>query len=1017
MNNQSILIFRNVFVFLKTQSSRLPYYSLKRDSVNYDRYPCEVKKVQTIIGILLLFFSAPAQEIPILSFSRFDSKKELPSDEYHMIFQSKNDIMWFGNDNGLLQYDGYDFTTPATSSGLLKYAPSSGKLKAIQPSSYLNNNRLNNNCSSLAYENDGKIWFSTSSGIYCYWIGQDSLRSYQVVDRTWKGNVNVTDIMVSSGKDIWVGTWSRGMAKFNKAKQQFETVYFNRKYIADNVKVIREDNQGRFWVGSWQQGLFVVDVSDPENPNILNHFVHNPANQNSIAGNIIYSLDFDDKNRVWIGTPYGLSILSGQEGLNPYFNNLQQNSDQSTIANNEIRSVYRDHSGLIWLATWGGGINKIAVHTKEIEYYSIPNVDPLIKSQSVYSFTIDHKKRLLVGVQGLGFGAYDLSIGKFTPYTAIPEYKKLAGLMLNTVRCFEWNKDSDLWIGDRYKGIVKLRTSTGEFINLNNKTVDKRFPVRGVFSFRSEANGRLWVATNNGLYRICQGKSGRFNDLEINRYSFTEKDRNSLSENLLSDVVIDKDGYLWVSTFENGLYQSRDKVSNSDSLSFDHFSAVNDPNCGLGSNKISCLFNDSSGRIWIGTIGKGLKYWSQQAKRFEQPVFFGTMDGLVVYSISEDSGRNIWITTNKGLKRIRPSHDKYEIEQFSADDGLQGNVFIKGASFFDSNSNLYIGGHNGFNRLITKQIKIEEFMPKIIITSVRVDDRIVNPLTNGINQPLVMNHRDKYFTVAFSALDFLNPDQNKYAYMLEGFDNTWQYANSNARSASFGNLSPGHYKFILKATNSRGKWNPEPIFYYLVVKTAPYKTWWAILLYLLFTGGLIYLFLALRIKNIQIQKSLELENIKRSKSENLTQFKLQFFTNISHELLTPLSILKILVDRWDAGSAKNIMSYREILSRNINRLDILINQSLQFRKAETGNLKINLQEVNIVPFIQAICENYNILAEKKNIDFQVVQPDEIICILDIEKIEIMLNNLLSNAFKYTPGGEFNSGKYFDIGDK
>ena len=999
-------------------------------------------RIFIFISIVFLVFQANSQDIPQLNFTRFDSRNKLPSDEFNMIYQDQNDVMWFGNNTGLLQFDGYDFITPSwlldspysniqfndmiadsegnfymgTQNGLLFYSPTSGKLKMILPSEYLKNVNENNNISVVAYDTSGKIWFGTASGVYCYWMNQDSISSYPIVDGSWKGRANVLSIEVSKKNEVWIGIWGRGMARFNEQKKQFDCVYYNQRSIAENVRVIKEDKDGLLWVGSWKNGLIILDVSNPVKPKLIRQFTHIQKDQNSIAGDIILDLDFDQQNRAWIGSPYGLSILTSKLSEPAHFVNYQQNAEQSTIANNEISAVMRDRSGVIWLATGGGGINKVAIQSKEIEYFNIPNVDPLVKSQSVYSFTIDHKNRLLVGVKGLGFGVFDLKTKKYSLYNTIPEYKNLEKIILNTARCFAWDNDSNLWIGARYKGIIKLNPRTGEYINLSDFEEDIRFPVREVFSMRFDKNGRLWVATNNGLFRISAGNSGKFNDLKIKGYWHKNTDPGTLAENALSDVLIDDDGFAWVSTFNSGINKSRKSVFDSDQINFDLLDLAQEPESGLGTDKIMCLFKDRSGKIWIGTVGKGLKFWDPAKKKFEQAVSYNSKDGMIVYSITEDQGNNLWITTNKGISRIRANNDQYEIDQFSFDDGLQGNVFIKGAAFLDSKSNLYVGGHNGFNRLNLDQIRIDDFVPKVLITSVKVDDHQVNVSLNTQSLPLVLKHTDKYLTVSFSSLDFFNPDQNKYAYMLEGFDRTWQYTNSNARSATFGNLSPGNYKFMLKGTNSRGKWNEEPAVFFIEVKTAPYKTWWAILAYVLFVGGLIYLYMSLRIKNIQIQKSLELENIKRTKQENITQFKLQFFTNISHELLTPLSILKILSERINESAGQKLTDYNAILERNVSRLHALINQILQFRKAETGNMKINVQELDVVPVIKSIYSNYNLLAEKKNIVFQLEQPNELIGWLDIEKIEIVLNNLISNAFKYSPDNGTIDLKVFETKD-
>ena len=982
--------------------------------------------------LIYIFFGlltkAMPQEYASLQFSSITSNENLPSDECNVVFQDSDDFLWFGTNEGLYRYDGYEvrdfddlvnFSSKnlkfndavedsagkiwfATSNGVIVYDKKAGATKLIEPSKLTEAKSISDQITKIVFDKKERMWFGSDTGLFLYDIHSNCSIYYPTV-----GNANVVsnirDILVTRDGTIWMATWGSGLVKFNEQDSSFSRFmlfdYSSKTNDKHNVlNSLHASSDNILWVGSWGHGLYAVDISAPDQPRIVQWWERKDNTANTILGNIIFDMVTDNYGNLWIGCPYGLSIIQSPLSENFLIHNYVYNKNGPSLTNNVIRSLLQDRTGVIWLGTTGGGVNKTNIHKRKFSPYAITEVDAQKKSQTVNSFSTDRQNRLLIGVKSLAFGVYDIDKELFIHYSDIPEYAVLKKLPINTVKNFTWDKDSSLWMGTRYIGLVKFDLKTGKWIRLFNKKGARRMNAKEIFSVKKDFDNNLWAVTDKGLFKVVANESRGFDDYTVEYYSPVIESSGALDDEVISDITFDRQGRLYVSTFEGSLVRSAVPVSDRKGpMGFTHL--VRHDERPLVS--INCLFWDSKDQLWVGSLGKGLKKWNENTGRYDCPLFADEMDDRVIYAITEDHYGNLWATSNQGLLHLKSDEEGYSVATYTSGNGLQGNVFIKGAMMRDKNGHIYVGGHNGFNCIDPVPIEEDVIIPKVAFTSLKTGKETVNPQSFNERNPFTIRHDDNLFSISFASLDMRAPGETRYAYKLEGLEDDWQMVSANSRTATYVNLKPGHYTFKVIGTNVIGQWNSEIAVLPIVVKTAPYFTWWAYTLYAIAIIGVILLIFLMYRNQMKARQELKIEHVERTKSEKLSQFKLQFFTNLSHELLTPLSILLILSEKWSRYGMPEDEKFPKMFERNVDKLHHQIKQMLQFRKAESGNLKLELNKYDLDQIIKESYENYLIISEEKKISFELLTSGIGEGFVDREKLDICLNNLLSNAFKYT----------------
>ncbi|GAF03699.1 phosphate regulon sensor protein PhoR [Saccharicrinis fermentans DSM 9555 = JCM 21142] len=969
-------------------------------------------KFRNLLYLHLLIFNAIcAQGYNNLYFEHIDNTQGLLSDEVYSTVQDKNGFIWFGTSEGIVRYDGYEFESFKNHDHLGKlygivitciHVDQDGNYyvttndgfyafnKFFEPilqfaEDYFKGTKLNY----VIKASDGTVYVTAQTGFFVVDPMQENVSLLRPAKNENVGVNNTKQIVEDSNGQIWISSWTNNILKLNSDKKSFTNyTLFQSKgkvgyELATNALFI--DSRGYLWVGSWDKGLFVLDISG-DSIHIIKTFVHENADPNSIAGDIILAIHEDSYSNIWVGTPYGLSVIQYPLSKNHKIVNPTPEDKKGSISSTIINCIINDDSNILWLGTKGGGVEKLILGRNKFEHLKIPNLFPQRRNQAVHSFVIDHKGRLLMGVLSMGFVVYDMDEKVFKHYKDIPEYKVLDEFInLNTVMDFMWDRDSLLWIGTRYNGLVLLDVKTKKVEVIRNEFKWDECRGRKVNVLNTLPNGSVLAGTENGLNLLIKRKNNRWKSRYIDLKKETGGSAGTFS--ITGIVSIDNHSVLIASELY-GLYKLT--IDKGD-IKVERWS-----NC---EDKIVCLFKDYSGRIWIGTKGNGLKYIDLNSDIILRPNPETNIIGDVIYGINQDKYDNIWVTSNQGISKIWVQQPELSSESYFHRDGLQGNLFLPRSFYKDDNGIFYVGGYNGFNIFEPHRIKSDFIKAPVVITDVLVEGEPYD-LASLKDSIIYLDHLRNDVSISFSALSYTFPEANQYAYMIEGLDKNWKFANAKMRSANYSNIPPGEYTFLLKGSNSQRVWNEDVVKLKIKVAIAPYKSWWAIGLYVIIIGMIAGLIFRQRLRIERVKQNMELEHVARVKSEKLNNYKLSFFTNISHELLTPISILSTSL-----FSLKETKEYDDntvsVMERSIAGLERLIKQLLTFRKVEANSMRVSMNQQNISEIVSGCANDFELIARKKKINFSVDIEDGLAGTVDKEKCELIIRNLLSNAIKYT----------------
>ncbi|AWW32700.1 hypothetical protein DN752_22550 [Echinicola strongylocentroti] len=980
-----------------------------------------------ILGSVVLLVLSAFEIAPYshMEYGYISAESGLDTDECNFTYQDSEGYLWIGSNEGLYRYDGYEILNVddlvkesslskvrffdaieggsqtiwfATSKGVLSYNKKAHQFRFLQAPEDADFH-LNQGFNSIAIDRDENIWFGGLQGLYKLNTQNDSVSKCLGTWGNGEKNLSIKDIEVNNEGDVWVATWGQGVGCFDKEKQLFDLYrIFKKGPVKSKYNVLTSihfDSKDNLWLGTWDNGLYVLDINDKRNPIILNHFARE-AKKNTIIGNIVYDIEEDENGGMWIGTPYGVSVLKDWATSSPHFYNITASTKRNALNNNEIRGIFKDQTGLMYLSTQGGGVNKVKITDQFFKTFNISQVDSLKKSQSVYSFIKDPQNRLLVGVQSLAFGVYDVEKQLFKHYTSIPEYRPLQNLNINTVKSFAWDKNGVLWLGTRYRGLVKYDTNSQQYYSISNDFDNDAYSLKELGKIVIDDNNTIWLISEGDLYRVDQGKSQRFDDFEVKKVPVLLSNEEHAGTPV--DFELGKDGVIYLAMSNGKILQS--KVGIYTQNAHFQFEELYD----YGNEKlVKALYIDDK-NLWIGGEN-GLTQLALDKEGTVVSTYLTQYRKLKINSILKTEEHIVGLS-NKGVLILALDENENPVNILSEEEGLQGNIFIGGALYQDGDQT-YVGGHSGFNILDVKRIEMDNSVPKIALTNIRsADKEYFSSSDFTTERPFVVSYADNAITLSFAAIDLRNPEGLYYAYKLEGLDNEWAYTTASNRTATYINLEPGEYVFKVKATNALGKWTGEQSVLPIFVETAPYLTWWAYLFYVVLAAVVLYCFFILYKRQARAKEDLRIQSVEKSKSEKLNQFKLQFFTNLSHELLTPLSVLMIIAQKWRFTVSKDAEKEVKILNSNVNKLHEHIKQMLHFRKAETGNMTLNLQEMSFGDLASDLLENYQVMANDKELLLKVDIQGDLNGKFDREKLEMCTNNLLSNAIKYTPkGGE------------
>ncbi|WP_304132303.1 two-component regulator propeller domain-containing protein [Ignavibacterium album] len=978
-----------------------------------------------------------------IRFERITADNGLSSNYTSYIFQDKKGFLWISTEDGINRYDGYRFKH-------FRHLPG-------------NKNSLSDYAAGHIYEDSkGNFWIATREGLNVFNPDTETFTHYNPTrDSTiLLGSEKIVCTTEDKYGNIWIGT-RNGLGLFDPKTKSF-TMFQNNPSEKNSltfnyVTSLLFDSKNNLWVGT-QAGLNKFDYKT----NSFEVFLKNPQDIKSISGNLITSLFEDSKGNIWVGTNSGLNrLLSFEKGKAEFFAYQHNPENKNSISNNNVSKIAEDSKGNLWIGTIGGGVNIFNPSTNHFtSYQNVEEDNTSLSENNISSICIDKFENVWIGTYAAGINKYNPTKERFTLYQHSPIAKSKAAE--NNVSAILIDDNNNLWLGSNGDGIKVYRSNNlfdeNSFLfelkadskgknNLSNNNVtsiiqdksgiiwigtfgggvnkydpsQKKFEIFKhkqedpkslgndfIHTIYEDSEGTIWVGTGlSGLNRYDKTANSfkRFRDNP--KYPNSSKYLNS-SE--VTSILEDSKGYLWVGTSTGGLSRFDKKTE-----SFVHFKHIQEGQNSISSNRINCIYEDSKGRLWIGTFSGGLNLYNEKENSF---IHYLEKDGLAsntVQSITEDEKGNLWITTINGISNFDP--DKKTFKNFDESDGLQGKVFNERTVFKNLKAGLiYFGGEEGLNVYSSNSINEIKKIPAIVLTDFKVFNKSTSIKYYSMNESdkteingIELDHDENVFSFEFAALDFTSPEKNQYRYMLEGFDKDW-INSGNRREVNYTNLDPGIYIFKVKGTNSDGYWNEEGLVVNLVINPPFWKTWWAYTIYFILAAVGFFALRKYELNRVKLRNDLRLKEFEAKKLLEVDELKSRFFANISHEFRTPLTIilgsLEKLQSKIEGNSNRKEL---DVMKRNSSRLLQLINQLLELSRIESGNVKLQAAESDILKFLSRIVASFSSLANQKSIKLtfnnipvdKIQTSEEILIYFDKKKLETVFYNLLSNAIKFS----------------
>lgn len=958
------------------------------------------------ISILLLFTLLSCTKTKLLAasdlfFSTLSMRDGLPSNIIAGITQDKYDFIWVGTGSGLARYDGNTFKI----------------FKKSDATSSLPSNELN---AVLAV--DDFVWVGTWDGL-C----KVDIRSFKVTRINLGDERNtVRTLHHGKGNSLWVGT-AGGLVKLNLENEEFEV--FNQKSTGLSHNMVRSIYQGindEVWVGTFD-GLNRLDIDSkrfdrislesPKSAGIDNHLV------------LDIKPDPADTTIIWVGTETGLFRVS-----TVLYSGTMAKSKEG-FSNDVIKCLFADQTGQIWMGTdFGLNIYSTADHSNNTHFHN-PQISYSIANNVIWQIFED-RGGVLWFVTSNGLSRSNPS-GNFYTFHDI-SYSINGQVIGNQVKSFLVSSDGYYWMATQH-GVIRMDPLDGsKKVFRKDSRNNERLILNNVYTLEEDSNGRIWIGTAGGI---------NIWDPELRKMSAVKaSEENGLNSNYIGNFSKAEDGSLWVSAWQGGLYRISmiegqpkfDKVRGLESgsekhvygggyvwsIEYDRLYQVDTSTLvaehievfkrAAASNMIYTLFYSSAGHLWAGTTNGLIQYIPAQRRAVFHPIETGSE--FVISGINEDANGNLWTTTNTSLLKYYPTERRFEV--FPLDNNLPIKSFYYGCTSDTPDGQVVFGGDNGFIKFKPEKVSPNHYEPNIYITSLSLNNspvsinqeiggNILLPVDVAFVPELVLNYADRSMSVEFSSLHFWQPEMNIYNYRLSGLDEEWHNSSGRRNFAVYSNLPVGNYEFVVKGSNNYGVPSPQEAKLRITVKPPLFLSTGFVVLYVILVSIMIYYALKTYSARVKLKNQLEIARLEKAHAEELEHTKEKFFTNISHELRTPISLILPPIHEVQKKGRLDDFS-RELIGlaeKNSIRLLRLVNQILDFNKIESETLQLKITPVELVGFCQEVAGLFMDQAKRHEIDFEFVHTvasQEVW--VDGEKIETVLFNLLSNAFKFTPDG-------------
>ena len=925
------------------------------------------------------------------AFRSLDINNGLSQNTVAAIIQDRFGFMWFGTKDGLNRYDGVSFQTFMKESGTLGnnfitslyedclgqiwigtdvgvyiYSPSGEKVERFVIQSNLNTT-IEQTVHTIKGDRKGRVWIvSERQGIFCYDTNRGTLEHLQTDASGKKRLRNAGQIVFDQDDVCWLDIHDGNLYSSRDGLHTLKPVFspeIKAPFKGKRINKLLPGPYNCLYVGT-DDGLMEVNLTSGALSSLL------PGTAAAGESLFVREMVFYSDDVLWIGTESGIYVYNSRTGETTHLQSIY--GDSYSISDNAVYAVCKDREGGMWVGTWFGGVN---YYPRQYTYFEkfYPRSETDRMGKRVREFCADRSGTLWIGTEDRGLFHFNPVTRSVEPFKDPLIYQNIHGLCLD---------DDALWVGTFSQGLNKIDLRT-------RKVKHYAHLPKNIFSVFRTTSGQLYLGTPSGLISY---------DSEKDTFSSVPE----LSGVFVYYITEDKQGNLWLATYVNGVYRQNIRTKK-----WEHF--VHDENKprSLPSNKVLTVFVDSENRVWLTTQGGGFCRFDPSTTDF---TCYDSEKGLpsnVVYRIEEDNKGLFWISTNKGLLCFNPKKETFKV--YTRANGLLDNQFNYQSSYKDENGNLYFGSINGFISFDPSTFISNDYVPPVVITDFMLFNKRVtvgdegSPLKQSItlSDEIVLKPDQNSFSFRVAALAYHAPEMNTLMYKLEGYDSEWRVA-GNA-PITYSHLPFDTYRLMVKGANSDGLWNPEIRSLEIRVLPPFYLSTAAYVVYILLLLGLICsVFFYFRRRGVEKHRR-DMEKFEQEKERELYISKIEFFTNVAHEIRTPLTLIKSPLESVlkEKALPESIKTELEVMDENAERLLALTNQLLDFRKTGNKGFKLNLAECNMGAVIHSVYKRFIPLARKRGIDLKIELPEaDIYAGVDKEAIIKVLSNLFSNALKY-----------------
>ncbi|WP_337429555.1 two-component regulator propeller domain-containing protein, partial [Segatella sp.] len=870
----------------------------------------------------------------------------LPSNAVRSVVQGSKGYMWFGTDNGLCRFDGYDVRTyynPFTTVDQFVSALTAceeGLLVGCNNGAYLFSNatdqfqKLSDKITApvlnFSLDGDQNVWISTSGqGVFRYNRTTHELHQYPM--KNIQGKVKST--LVDANNQVWM-LCNQGEASIyhlNKSTDQFEAFPLKGDATMFHGMAMLATPDGNVYVGTWENGLYKLNA-DGSAEQLISGTLSNAVHH-------IHQLYCNDNKSLLIASDDGLVQYDIQNRIWHMLSEV--NNPSRSTSERFVYGIADDNEGGTWVSTYYGGVNYLPSTSFEERFHAYSARLGGLRGNVVGRFFEDHQHRIWIATDDAGLDCFNPQTNSFVSYPG-----KAAMGKYNVHALFA--DENNLWVGTYGNGVIRMNMATGaQQVFLT----DGMASGGNAYCIYRDRKKRLWAATMDGANLFDEGQQ-KFSKIK----SF---------KSLTIDIKEDPQGNVWFATQGGGLWRL-DKNN-----AWKQYKYVENDSTSLVSDQVNCLAIGEKGQLYVAT-SKGLCEFLPSKGIFRRISIDAPSQDFTSLVISQGV---MWISTSKGIVKYTPGEP---VQLFNKYDGLTCDQFIPNAGLLASDGRIYFGSTRGFNCFYPYLVKINQVAPPVAITSVELFGQPVEAGSDQLEKSLShaaelnLSHNENTINISFAALSYVSPEKNQYAYKLEGVDKDWIYTHEHR--ANYTNLPAGTYTFLVKATNNDGVWSKNEAKLKIVVHP-PF--WWSLpakILYLLLIGYAIYWFMQSRLKREKLRHQEELDQLELKQDQEMRDARLQFFTMIAHEIRTPVTLiigpLESLKEHWKQVSGKlsdgeTITQTLSVIDRNAQRLLLLVNQLLDFNKVQQKGMQVHFRLNNISKLMHAVAERFAPTFEQK----------------------------------------------------